>query len=278
MNTSPNITFNDGQQIPQLGYGVWQVEDDVAEKVVGQALDAGFRHIDTAKIYGNEAGVGRGIAASDVDEKDIFVTTKLWNDDQGYESTLEAFDRSAERLGLSKPVDLYLIHWAQPENHLYLDTWKAMIELQRQGKVVSIGVSNFPEEQLREIIRETGVTPAIHQIELHPYFNQARMRQVNEELGIKTEAWSPLGQGGDVLKESTVTEIAERHGASAGQVVIAWHLAIGNVVIPKSVTPERIVENFKALDVSLSADEVEAINGLTKSDGRIGNDPVETMK
>ncbi|WP_269929266.1 aldo/keto reductase [Kocuria massiliensis] len=278
MNTSPNITFNDGQQIPQLGYGVWQVEDDVAEKVVGQALDAGFRHIDTAKIYGNEAGVGRGIAASDVDEKDIFVTTKLWNDDQGYESTLEAFDRSAERLGLSKPVDLYLIHWAQPENHLYLDTWKAMIELQRQGKVVSIGVSNFPEEQLREIIRETGVTPAIHQIELHPYFNQARMRQVNEELGIKTEAWSPLGQGGDVLKESTITEIAERHGASAGQVVIAWHLAIGNVVIPKSVTPERIVENFKALDVSLSADEVEAINGLTKSDGRIGNDPVETMK
>lgn len=278
MNTSPNITFNDGQQIPQLGYGVWQVEDDVAEKVVGQALDAGFRHIDTAKIYGNEAGVGRGIAASDVDEKDIFVTTKLWNDDQGYESTLEAFDRSAERLGLSKPVDLYLIHWAQPDNNLYLDTWKAMIELQRQGKVVSIGVSNFPEEQLREIIRETGVTPAIHQIELHPYFNQAEMRRVNEELGIKTEAWSPLGQGGDVLKEDTIATIAERHDASPGQVVIAWHLAIGNVVIPKSVTPERIVENFQALDVSLSPDEVEAINGLTKADGRIGNDPVETMK
>ncbi|RUQ21285.1 aldo/keto reductase [Kocuria sp. HSID16901] len=278
MTKSPNVTFNDGQQIPQLGYGVWQVEDDVAEKVVGQALDAGFRHIDTAKIYGNEAGVGRGIAGSDVDENEIFVTTKLWNDDQGYESTLKAFDQSAERLGLSKPVDLYLIHWAQPDNNLYLDTWKAMIELQKQGKVVSIGVSNFPEEQLREIIRETGVTPAIHQIELHPYFNQSKMRQVNEELGIKTEAWSPLGQGGDVLKEKVIGDIAERHGATAGQVVIAWHLAIGNVVIPKSVTPERIVENFEALNVRLTDDDVEAINGLTKADGRIGNDPVETMK
>ncbi|WP_085528702.1 aldo/keto reductase [Kocuria massiliensis] len=278
MTKSPNVTFNDGQQIPQLGYGVWQVEDDVAEKVVGQALDAGFRHIDTAKIYGNEAGVGRGIAGSDVDENEIFVTTKLWNDDQGYESTLKAFDQSAERLGLSKPVDLYLIHWAQPDNNLYLDTWKAMIELQKQGKVVSIGVSNFPEEQLREIIRETGVTPAIHQIELHPYFNQSKMRQVNEELGIKTEAWSPLGQGGDVLKEKVIGDIAERHGATAGQVVIAWHLAIGNVVIPKSVTPERIVENFEALNIRLTDDDVEAINGLTKADGRIGNDPVETMK
>lgn len=278
MTKSPNVTFNDGQQIPQLGYGVWQVEDDVAEKVVGQALDAGFRHIDTAKIYGNEAGVGRGIAGSDVDENEIFVTTKLWNDDQGYESTLKAFDQSAERLGLSKPVDLYLIHWAQPDNNLYLDTWKAMIELQKQGKVVSIGVSNFPEEQLREIIRETGVTPAIHQIELHPYFNQSKMRQVNEELGIKTEAWSPLGQGGDVLKEKVIGDIAERHGATARQVVIAWHLAIGNVVIPKSVTPERIVENFEALNIRLTDDDVEAINGLTKADGRIGNDPVETMK
>ncbi|MCT1366426.1 aldo/keto reductase [Rothia sp. p3-SID1597] len=278
MTKSPNVTFNDGQQIPQLGYGVWQVEDDVAEKVVGQALDAGFRHIDTAKIYGNEAGVGRGIAGSDVDENEIFVTTKLWNDDQGYESTLKAFDQSAERLGLSKPVDLYLIHWAQPDNNLYLDTWKAMIELQKQGKVVSIGVSNFPEEQLREIIRETGVTPAIHQIELHPYFNQSKMRQVNEELGIKTEAWSPLGQGGDVLKEKVIGDIAERHGATAGQVVIAWHLAIGNVVIPKSVTPERIVENFEALNIRLTDDDVDAINGLTKADGRIGNDPVETMK
>jgi 2,5-diketo-D-gluconate reductase A len=276
--TSPNITFNDGNQIPQLGYGVWQVEDDVAEKVVVQALDAGYRHVDTAKIYGNEAGVGRALAESDVDENDVFVTTKLWNDDQGYESTLEAFDASIERLGLTKPLDLYLIHWAQPANGKYLDTWKAFIELQKQGKVKSIGVSNFPEEQLREIIDETGVTPAIHQIELHPYFNQEHMRRVNEELGIKTEAWSPLGQGGDVLKEKVVTDIAEKHEAQPGQVIIAWHLAIGNVVIPKSVTPERIVSNLASVDVRLSDEEVEAINGLTRDDGRIGMNPTETME
>ncbi|WP_443095167.1 aldo/keto reductase [Rothia koreensis] len=278
MATSPNITFNDGNQIPQLGYGVWQVEDDVAEKVVVQALDAGYRHVDTAKIYGNEAGVGRALAESDVDENDVFVTTKLWNDDQGYESTLEAFDASIERLGLTKPLDLYLIHWAQPANGKYLDTWKAFIELQKQGKVKSIGVSNFPEEQLREIIDETGVTPAIHQIELHPYFNQEHMRRVNEELGIKTEAWSPLGQGGDVLKEKVVTDIAEKHDAQPGQVIIAWHLAIGNVVIPKSVTPERIVNNLASVDVRLSDEEVEAINGLTRDDGRIGMNPTETME
>lgn len=278
MATSPNITFNDGNQIPQLGYGVWQVEDDVAEKVVVQALDAGYRHVDTAKIYGNEAGVGRALAESDVDENDVFVTTKLWNDDQGYESTLEAFDASIERLGLTKPLDLYLIHWAQPANGKYLDTWKAFIELQKQGKVKSIGVSNFPEEQLREIIDETGVTPAIHQIELHPYFNQEHMRRVNEELGIKTEAWSPLGQGGDVLKEKVVTDIAEKHEAQPGQVIIAWHLAIGNVVIPKSVTPERIVSNLASVDVRLSDEEVEAINGLTRDDGRIGMNPTETME
>lgn len=278
MATSPNITFNDGNQIPQLGYGVWQVEDDVAEKVVVQALDAGYRHVDTAKIYGNEAGVGRALAESDVDENDVFVTTKLWNDDQGYESTLEAFDASIERLGLTKPLDLYLIHWAQPANGKYLDTWKAFIELQKQGKVKSIGVSNFPEEQLREIINETGVTPAIHQIELHPYFNQEHMRRVNEELGIKTEAWSPLGQGGDVLKEKVVTDIAEKHDAQPGQVIIAWHLAIGNVVIPKSVTPERIVSNLASVDLRLSDEEVEAINGLTRDDGRIGMNPTETME
>lgn len=278
LTTSPNVTFNDGKRIPQLGYGVWQVENDVAEEVVQHALDAGYRHIDTAKIYGNEEGVGRGIAASDVDAQDIFVTTKLWNDDQGYESTLEAFEKSAQRLGLDKPVDLYLIHWAQPAHKKYLDTWKAMIELQKQGKVTSIGVSNFPEEQLRELVEETGIAPAIHQVELHPFFNQEEIRRVNAELGIATEAWSPLGQGGEVLKNEVITDIAEKHGASAGQVVIAWHLALGNVVIPKSVTPERIVENFKSLDLRLSEDEVGAISGLTREDGRIGADPAETME
>lgn len=275
MTEAPLISLNDGSAIPQLGYGVWQVEDETAEKVVQLALDAGFRHIDTAKIYGNEEGVGRGLKASDVDAQDVWVTTKLWNDDQGYDKALQAYEASAERLDLGKPVDLYLIHWAQPAQGTYLESWKALIELQKQGRVRSIGVSNFPEEQLREIVRETGVAPAVHQIELHPHFNQERMRAVDEELGIRTEAWSPLGQGGEVLKEKVITDIADKHGATAGQVVIAWHLALGNIVIPKSVTPERITENYGALEVRLDEEDVAAINGLTREDGRLGNDPAQ---
>ena len=273
MTDSPMTILNDGSAIPQLGYGVWQVDDDTAEEVVGLALDAGFRHVDTAKAYGNEDGVGRAIKNSPVDVADVYVTTKLWNEDQGYESALEAFDASAERLRLRKPVDLYLIHWAQPSQGTYLDSWKALVELQRQGKVVSIGVSNFAEKELREIVEATGVAPAVHQIELHPHFNQEHMRAVNEELGIRTEAWSPLGQGGKVLQEQIVTDIAQRHGATPGQVVIAWHLALGNIVIPKSVTPDRILENYGALDVELSADEVRAISTLTRRNGRIGANP-----
>ncbi len=272
MAQSPLVKFNDGNEIPQLGYGVWQVEDEVAEKVVGLALDAGFRHIDTAKIYGNEEGVGRALAASSVDRSDVFITTKVWNEDQGYDATLAAFDASLERLGIEE-LDLYLIHWAAPHRGKYLETWKALIELQKSGRVKSIGVSNFPENELREIIEATGVTPAIHQIELHPYFNQAALRKVNEELGIKTEAWSPLGQGGEILKDETVLKIAEKHDATPAQIVVAWHLAIGNVVIPKSVTPERITENFDALGVSLDAEDVDAINALSREDGRLGPDP-----
>ena len=232
----PNVKFNDGRSIPQLGYGVWQVEDEVAEKVVGTALEIGYRHIDTAAIYGNEAGVGRAIANSSVAREDIFLTTKLWNSDQGYESAFEAFEASLEKLGTDY-VDLYLIHWAKPQQGLYLDSWRALIELQKQGKVRSIGVSNFPEEQLREIIEETGVIPVIHQIELHPYFSQEALRAVHAEYGIATQAWSPLGNGSDLLQNPVLTEIAERHGATPAQVVLAWHLAKGTVAIPKSVTP-----------------------------------------
>lgn len=274
MAQSPLVKFNDGNEIPQLGYGVWQVEDEVAEKVVGLALDAGFRHIDTAKIYGKEEGVGRALAASSVDRNDVFITTKVWNEDQGYDEALAAFDASLKRLGIEE-LDLYLIHWAAPHRGKYLETWKALIELQKSGRVKSIGVSNFPEKELREIIEATGVTPAIHQIELHPYFNQAELRKVNDELGIKTEAWSPLGQGGEILKDETVLKIAEKHDATPAQVVVAWHLAIGNVVIPKSVTPERITENFDALGVSLDSEDVEAINALSREDGRLGPDPAD---
>ncbi|QOT19774.1 aldo/keto reductase [Paenarthrobacter sp. YJN-5] len=273
MTSSPTLTFNDGNTIPQLGYGVWQVEDDVAEKVVRQAFEAGFRHIDTAKIYGNESGVGRAIASSGLSAEEIFITTKLWNADQGYEATLEAFEKSLDRLGI-ETLDLYLIHWQQPKQDKYVDTWKALIELKKRGRVKSIGVSNFTTEGLQRIIDETGVVPAINQIELHPFFNQSELRAFNASKGILTQAWSPLGQGGELLENPTVAGIAAKHQATPAQVVIAWHLAIGNVVIPKSVTESRIQENFAALSVKLDDADVEAINGLDRgTEGRIGPDP-----
>ena len=273
MTSSPTLTFNDGNTIPQLGYGVWQVEDDVAEKVVRQAFEAGFRHIDTAKIYCNESGVGRAIASSGLSAEEIFITTKLWNADQGYESTLAAFEDSMDRLGL-ETLDLYLIHWMQPKQDKYVDTWKALIELQKRGRVKSIGVSNFSIEGLQRLIDETGVVPAIHQVELHPFFNQSELRAFDASQGILTQAWSPLGQGGELLENATIAEIAAKHHATPAQVVIAWHLAIGNVVIPKSVTESRIQENFAALSVKLDEADVEAINGLDRgAEGRIGPDP-----
>ncbi|WP_369061477.1 aldo/keto reductase [Kocuria rhizophila] len=273
MPRNQTLQLNDGNTIPQLGFGVWQVDADVAEDVVSQALEIGYRHIDTAKIYGNEEGVGRAIAASGIPREELFVTTKLWNDDQGYESTLEAFDASLERLGLDY-VDLYLIHWSQPEKGMYLETWKAFQEIKASGRARSIGVSNFTPQALQDVV-DTGVVPAAHQIELHPYFNQQAMRDMDAQYGIVTEAWSPLGQGKEDLQDETVKSIAQAHGATPAQVVIAWHLAIGNVVFPKSVTPERIQENWDAQDVTLSQDEVDQISTLTRDDGRIGSDPAD---
>ena len=231
----PNVKFNDGRTIPQLGYGVWQVEDEVAEKIVGTALEIGYRHIDTAASYGNEAGVGRAIANSDVPREDIFLTTKLWNSDQGYESAFEAFEASLEKLGTDY-VDMYLIHWAKPQQGLYLDSWRALIEL-------------------------------------HPYFSQEALRAVHAEYGIVTEAWSPLGNGSDLLQNPVLAEIAERHGATPAQVVLAWHLAKGTVVIPKSVTPSRIEENLASVNVKLTAEDIAAVDALSTPEGRIGADP-----
>ena len=272
MSAVPAVPFHDGRSVPQLGYGVWQVEDEVAADVVVQAIAAGYRHIDTAAGYQNEGGVGRAVTDSGIPREDLFITTKLANGDQGFDSAKEALATSLEKLGTDY-VDLYLIHWASPQRGLYLESWKALIELQQEGKAKSIGVSNFPIEQLEEIIAEAGVVPVMHQIELHPEFQQAELRAVHAEKGIVTEAWSPLGQGGDILENPVITEIAAAHGADAGQVVIAWHLAIGNVVIPKTVTPARIVSNFAAAELTLTAEEIERINGLDRADGRIGADP-----
>ncbi len=240
--------------------------------MVRQAIEAGYRHIDTAAIYRNEEGVGRAVKAAGVPREDLFITTKLWNSDQGYEEAFAALETSLAKLGTDY-VDLYLIHWAKPTQGRYLDSWKALIEMQKQGKVRSIGVSNFPKEQLEEIIEATGVVPAIHQFEMHPYWAQQELRAVGREHGILSEAWSPLGQGGELLNDPAVTEIAEAKGATPAQVVLAWHLAVGNVVIPKSVTSERIVSNLAAVDVQLTEDEVARIDALDSAEGRIGPDP-----
>jgi 2,5-diketo-D-gluconate reductase A len=274
MAAVPALPFHDGVSVPQLGYGVWQVEDEVAEDVVVQAIEAGYRHIDTAAGYGNEGGVGRAVKASGVAREDLFITTKLANGDQGFDSAKQALETSLEKLGMDY-VDLYLIHWASPQRGKYLESWKALIELQKEGRATSIGVSNFPIAQLEEIIAETGVVPVMHQIELHPEFQQTELRTYHADKGILTEAWSPLGQGGDILKNPVITEIAETHDADAGQVIIAWHLALGNVVIPKSVTPERIVSNFAAARLELTDEEIERINSLDSADGRIGADPAD---
>ncbi|WP_434453202.1 aldo/keto reductase [Lentzea sp. E54] len=257
--------------MPQLGFGVWQVPDAEATPAVAEALKAGYRSIDTAAAYGNEAGTGEAIAQSGVDRDDIFVTTKLWNDDQGYDATLRAFDTSMKKLGLDV-LDLYLIHWPTPARELYVDTWKAFVRLRKEGRVRAIGVSNFQPAHVRKLIDETGVAPAVNQIELHPYFQQSELRAFNAEHGIRTEAWSPLGQGGELLNDPVIAEIAARHNRSAAQVVLRWHLQIGNVVIPKSVTPSRIRENIAVFDFELSEEEIAAVSTLDRG-GRIGPNP-----
>ncbi|MGP5056775.1 aldo/keto reductase [Brachybacterium paraconglomeratum] len=269
----PTLEIRGAAPIPQLGYGVFKVDPDIAADVTAQALSAGYRHIDTAKIYGNEEGVGRAIAESGIPREELFVTTKLWDDAHAFDDAIAACEASLERLGLDY-VDLYLIHWAVPSQGQYVEAWKALIALQERGLVRAIGVSNFPAQQLAEVIEATGVVPAIHQIELHPYFQQRELRAIHAEHGILTEAWGPLGQGkSDLLENPAVTAIAEAHGATPAQVVLAWHLAHGIVTIPKSVTPSRIVENLAAAELELTADEVAAIDALDREDGRGGTDP-----
>ncbi|HEX7351103.1 aldo/keto reductase [Brachybacterium sp.] len=273
MTTSPRISFHDGRSIPQLGYGVWQVANEVAADVVVKALEAGYRHVDTARGYNNEAGVGQALETAGLDRDDVFVTSKVPNQDQGRDATLRSFDGTLADLGLEE-LDLYLIHRPAPSQGLAVETWKTLAELQEQGRIRSIGVSNFRIEDLEKIEAETGVLPVLNQIELHPYFHQPELREFHASKGIVTESWSPLGQGGGELTDPVVTAIAEAHGADAGQVLIAWNLALGNVVIPKSETPQRIVSNFASLEVQLTEDEVAQITALHKGDaGRQGGNP-----
>jgi 2,5-diketo-D-gluconate reductase A len=265
-----NLAMRDGEQIPQLGFGVFQVPPDVTTEAVTRAFEAGYRHIDTAAAYRNEGAVGQAFRASGLDRGEVFVTTKCFNDDQGHEQAKRACHDSLKRLELEH-IDLYLIHWPVPAHDRYVETWKAFIELREEGLVRTIGVSNFQPAHLRRLIAETGETPAINQVELHPHLQQTGLRNEHEELGILTEAWSPLAQGA-VLDEPAIVEIAERHGRTPGQIVIRWHLQLGNVVIPKSVTPERIIENFDVFEFELAPAEMEAIEALDAG-RRIGPDP-----
>ncbi|MGW2747260.1 aldo/keto reductase [Streptomyces sp. NPDC001450] len=267
----PPIILNNGVEMPQLGFGVWQVPDDEAERAVATALEAGYRSIDTAAIYGNEQGTGKAIAASGLPREDIFVTTKLWNSDQGYDSTLRAFDASLEKLGLDH-LDLYLIHWPLPSRDKYLDTYKAFEKLYAEGRVKAIGVSNFLPEHLQRLIAETSVIPAVNQIELHPHLQQRAARSFHSEQGIRTEAWSPLGHGKGLLEVPAVVAIGQKHNRTPAQVVLRWHIQLGNVVIPKSVTPSRIKENIEVFDFSLDDEDLAAISALNE-DRRLGPDP-----
>ncbi|WP_458318331.1 aldo/keto reductase [Mycolicibacterium brisbanense] len=267
---NPRVTLNDGNSIPQVGLGVWQTPPDETERAVTAALQSGYRHIDTAAAYQNEVETGRALASAGVPRDEVFLVTKLWNSDQGYDATLAAFEASLDRLGVDY-LDLYLIHWPVPAKNAYVDTFKAFAHLRDQGRIRSIGVSNFEPEHLKFLIDSTGIVPAVNQIELHPLLPQRELREVHAQLGIATEAWSPLGQG-SLLADPVITEIAAAHGKTPAQVLIRWHIQLGNIVIPKSVNPERIASNFDVFDFELSEQDIASIASL-ENGTRLGPDP-----
>lgn len=270
MTSAPLKKLNDGIQIPQVGLGVFKMDDDEAHRATLAAFEAGYRHVDTAAIYGNEVGVGRAIAESGLARDEIFVTTKLWNKDQGRKTSRGAISTSLEKLGLDS-VDLYLIHWPCPSAGLYVESWEQLIDFRSEGLARSIGVSNFLPEHLDTLLDETGITPAVNQIELHPTFQPDDLINHCSDLGIAIESWSPLGASAD-LDHAAIVSIADAAGATPAQVIIRWHLNRGFVTIPKSSKPERIVANFAALDVTLDSDQMEAIDGVSAGN-RIGPDP-----
>jgi 2,5-diketo-D-gluconate reductase A len=270
MPTTPTISLNTGASIPQLGFGTWQIPPEDTADVVVTALEVGYRSIDTAAGYHNEAGVGQAIARSGLSRDELFVTTKLSNDDHGRERAPRAFEASLEKLGLDY-VDLYLIHWPRPALGLYVETWRVLEELLAGGRARAIGVSNFQPNHLRRLLDETATVPAVNQIELHPRLQQAGLRRLHAELGIATESWSPLAQGA-VLDDPTIVRIADAHGRTPAQVVLRWNTQLGNIVIPKSVTPARMAENRAVFDFELSDADMEAIAALDAGQ-RTGPDP-----
>lgn len=270
MTAVPTVRLNDGTEIPQLGFGVWQVPADDAERVVSEALKVGYRHIDTAAIYGNEEGVGRAIAASGIPREELYVTTKLWVSDFKAGHSEEALRTSLDKLGLEQ-VDLYLIHWPAAEDEKYLEAWKALEKLQEEGLTRSIGVSNFLPHHLERVLETGTTTPAVNQIEVHPALQQREAEEANRKHGVATQAWSPLAQG-EVFGDAPIVAAAEAHGATPAQVVIRWHLQRGRILFPKSVTSQRIAENFDVFGFELTEEELSAIDGLER-DGRTGGHP-----
>jgi diketogulonate reductase-like aldo/keto reductase len=271
MRTIPDVTMNNGVQIPQVGFGVFLVPEEETKAAVLAALEVGYRHIDTARLYFNEAAVGAAISESGIPRDEIFVTTKLWNSDQGQQKALAAFEASMQRLGLDY-LDLYLIHWPVPAHDLYVETWRVLEKLYADGRVRAIGVSNFQPAHLRRLFDETEVVPAINQVELHPYLQQEELRNFHAEHGIVTEAWSPIAKGGTLLEDPTITGLADKYGVMPAQVVLRWHVEIGNVIIPKSVRPERMASNLDLFSFELAADDVTAIGELDRGE-RLGDDP-----
>jgi 2,5-diketo-D-gluconate reductase A len=269
--TVPDVTLNNGVAMPQLGFGVWQVADETAEKAVTIALNVGYRSIDTAKLYYNEEGVGRAIRASGLPREELFITTKLWNDEHAYDRALRAFDDSLTKLGLDY-LDLYLIHWPVPDQGLYVEAWKALEAIYVSGRVRAIGVSNFTVRNLDLLLAETQTVPAVNQIELQPRLAQPELRAYHARHGIATEAWSPLGSGKGLLDDQILAVLAAKHGKSPAQVVLRWHIQLGNIAIPKSVTPARIAENIDIFGFELDADDMDAINAMDRGE-RIGPDP-----
>jgi len=272
MAQQPRLKLNDGKTIPQLGFGVWQVPPEVTHSVVQEAIKTGYISIDTAEGYQNERGVGEAVRASGVPRDQLFITSKLRNGGHAYDDALRSFDRTMQELKM-EVLDLFLIHWPVPKQNKYVEAWKALVKLQKDGRIRSIGVSNFNPDHLERIIGETGVTPVVNQIELHPSFQQRANREFHKQHDIKIESWSPLGQGQEI-NNPVIAEIAKKHGKTPAQTIIRWHLDEGLIVIPKSVTPHRIHENFGVLDFKLDQDDLAKIAALDNPrGGRMGADP-----